>query len=130
MTEKEFNEHLENPDSNLKIFLSEFEKLKGQFVITDMWQVERFVALAEDQWDYYYVTFDGRKLRWNTCVGKLVPLKGYIEDKDYENFIRIAKLNHLDQLDKTEFLKYLEEYLKENTREDDRFLTELCWDLN
>ena len=34
-------------EDNLKIILEEFEKLKGQFVITDLWTIERLVAIGE-----------------------------------------------------------------------------------
>lgn len=83
--------------TNLPLILEQFEKLKGQFVITDGWKIERLVGIGDDKEDWYYLTYDGRKLKWNTCVGKLVQLKGKIEDKDYNEFIRLAKLNHYDQ---------------------------------
>lgn len=85
-------------DNNLKLILNEFEQLKGQFVITMDWKVERLVAIGEDDMDYYYITYNGRKLKWNTCVGRLVQLKGKIDDDDYNEFERIADLNHYDRL--------------------------------
>lgn len=126
---------------NLKIILSEFEELKGQFVITDSWRIERFVAIGEDDCDYYYVTYDGLKITWNTCVGKLVRLKNRIDDKDYKEFVRLAKINHYDQEDlwmpsdeerKKEILRLNREHKLEMTRleEPNRFLTEVCWDIN
>lgn len=84
--------------NNKKLILDEFEKLKGQFVITMDWKVERLVAIAEDDMDYYYITYNGRKLRWNTCVCRIVPLKGKIDDDDYNEFERLADLNHYDRL--------------------------------
>ncbi len=83
--------------TNKTRIFQEFETLKGQFVITDSQSIERLLAIAEDDIDYYYVTFDGRKITFNTCVGSLIPLKGYIRKKDYEKLIRSAKLNHYDQ---------------------------------
>jgi hypothetical protein len=82
---------------NKTLILTEFEELKGQFVITDSWRIERLVAIGQDEWDYYWITYDGRKFKWNTCVGKVVPLKGYLRDRDYEEFLRLARLNHFDQ---------------------------------
>lgn len=120
---------------NLKIFLSEFENLKGQFVINDLWQIERLIAIGEDNMDYYYVTFDGRNIHWNTCVGHIMPLKGYLRDEDYNHLIRIAKLNHYDQLvinnkgNIDEFIKSFEEETSTYTH-GERFLTEICWTLN
>ena len=127
-------------EKSLIRIVKEFNKLKGQFVITDSWKIERLVAIAEDEMDYYYVTYNGRDLNWQTCVGRIMPLKGYIKQKDYDYLIHIAKLNHYDQYDlKTNgninmFLKSLEEYLsKEGTHKQyliNGFVTEFCWDLN
>ena len=77
----------------------EFEVLKGQFVITEGAQhnIERLVAIGQDQHDYYYVTYNGRKLTWNTCVGRIMPLKGYLRYKDYNLLIDSARLNQFDQ---------------------------------
>lgn len=134
--------------NNLKHILEEFEKLKGQFVITQSHRIERLVAIGDDSIDYYYITYDGRKLVWNTCVGKIIQLKGYLEDKDYNEFIRLAKLNHFDQPtiwgknpddyveqpDKTKitYRELAEKHKKQitNVESPDMFLTEICWDLN
>lgn len=113
-------------DSNLKLILEEFEQLKGQFVITASHKIERLVGIGDDKLDYYWITYDGRKLTWNTCVGGLVPLKGYLREEDYNEFIRLAKLNHFDILDKTS--KHIEKITK--LKRTDKFLTEICWDLN
>ena len=83
---------------NKTLILNEFHQLKGQFVINASWNIERLVAVGEDEWDYYWITYDGRKLTWNTCVGALMPLKGHLRDKDYSELIRLAKLNHFDQV--------------------------------
>lgn len=85
-------------DSNKKLILEEFEKLKGQFVITMEYKVERLVAIGEDDMDYYWITYDGRKLSFHTCVGGLIPLKGYIKDEHYNEFERLADLNDYDRL--------------------------------
>jgi hypothetical protein len=129
-------------DKNLIKILDEFNELKGQFVITDRWKIERLVAIAEDDMDYYYVTYDGRDLNWQTCVGRIMPLKGYIRQKDYDYFIHIAKLNHYDQYDLNTngnidiFLESLREYISKKYDEKNKqysnneFITEFCWDLN
>ena len=74
---------------NKALILAEFEKHKGQFVIGDDWQVMRLVAIGEDDMDYYYVLYDGRKLHWSTCVGRFVPLKGKIDEHYYEEYGRL-----------------------------------------
>jgi hypothetical protein len=122
---------------SLKSIMEEFESLKGQFVITDGWKIERLVAIGEDEHDYYYVTYNGRKLRWNTCVGKVVPLKGYIREEDYLEFCRIARLNHFDHCDtwghpNIEEAKRLKEKHKAEViilDKRDKLLTEICWDI-
>ena len=124
-------------DENLKKILDEFEKLKGQFVITCSCEIERLVAVGQDDMDYYYITYDGRKLKWNTCVGRLMPLKGFLRDEDYKELVRLAKLNHFDQIglwgnDKPEETsQFNEAHKKEITeiKEPNEFLTEIFWKL-
>ena len=41
--------------STLQQILEEFESLKGQFVITSGQDIERLVAIGEDDEDYYWV---------------------------------------------------------------------------
>ena len=77
-------------DSNLQKILSEFEELKGQFVITESWDIERLIAIGDDEQDYYYVTYNGRETKWNTCVGSVIPLKGRLTEKEYGKFINIS----------------------------------------
>lgn len=137
-------------DENLKHILAEFEQLKGQFVITQSHKVERLIAIGTDETDYYYVTYNGRKRVWNTCVGSIIPLKGKIDDKHYNEFIRLAKLNHFDQATlwghkPDEIIpEYVSKHLEmtyedfarqhkkeiENVKSPDRYLSEVCWDLN
>lgn len=134
-------------DDNLKIILAEFEKLKGQFVINHN-RVERLIAIASDDQDYYWVTYDGRKRHWNTCLMALVPLKGKIDDKHYDEFIRLAKLNHFDQetllnnnpdaiIDDSVNPPITVKQFSQKHRAEiehlelpERYLTEVCWDLN
>jgi hypothetical protein len=89
-----------NTCTNLPKILQQFEELKGQFVITASQQIERFVGVGDDGEDWYYLTYNGRELTWNTCVGRMMPLKGKLDDRDYDELVRIAKLNHYDQYSK------------------------------
>lgn len=122
---------------NLTLIKAEFEKLKGQFVITSSWKIERLIAIGEDENDYYYITYNGRELTWNTCVGRLMPLKGHLQDRDYNELVRLAKLNHYDQAtlwsnkDPEKFEKAAQEFKRslETLEEGHRFLTPVCWDL-
>ena len=117
--------------SNEEIFLKEFDELKGQFVITESNRIERFIAIGDDGFDYYYVTWDGKKesLVWNTCVGRIMPLKGHLRDQDYNELIRSAKLNHLDIAFDGQITEYIKDILLD-LKDGDKFLTEPCFDLN
>ncbi len=108
----------------LKIILDEFEAHKGEFVITMSHRIERFIGVGTDNQDYYYITYDGRKITWNTCVGHLIYLKGKLDDKDYEHFIRIADLNHYDKTLKDD-ARYAHLVELNTVRGDDEFLSEL-----
>ena len=85
-------------DNNLRRLIDQFEENKGQFVIVDN-KVSRFVCISEDDLDYYYVTYDGRKIRWHSSVGRYMPLKGRLDERDYNELVRLAKINHFDQED-------------------------------
>lgn len=114
-----------------------FDNLKGQFIINGT-LVERLIAVGTDEFDYYWVTYNGRKLRWSTCCGNIIPLKGYIKNKDYNDFISLAKLNHGDKTslwfkkDDETSEEAKEKHKKEITtlKGEDKFLTDVCWDLN
>ena len=125
-------------EDNLKLILEEFEQLKGQIVITMSYNIERLVAVGDDETDYYWITFDGRKFKWNTCVGRIIPLKGHLQDKDYDHFVRRAKLNDYDQIPLFGKLETDEVIDKVNAFKRDlvalpdnhKFLTDVCWQIN
>jgi hypothetical protein len=125
-------------EDNKTLILREFEELKGQFVINASWDIERLVAVGEDDMDYYWITYDGRKLKWNTCVGRLMPLKGHLRDKDYNELVRLARLNHFDQStiwgnrtsEEAEQFNLQHKHEMMQTVGSERFLTKFCWDLN
>ena len=124
--------------STLQQILEEFESLKGQFVITSGQDIERLVAIGEDDEDYYYVTYNGRKLTFSTAVGRIMPLKGYLRDEDYLELRRLGRLNHFDQAElwgsksSEETKEFNEKHKSElmTLKGSDRFLTEVCWELN
>jgi hypothetical protein len=124
-------------DSNLKQILEEFESLKGQFVITSGWKIERLVAIGSDDQDYYWITYNGRKMTWNTCVGRVMPLKGHLRDNDYLELCRLARLNHFDQIgvwcgkNEEDTKKFNEDHKREITaiQDPDKYLTVIHWDI-
>lgn len=127
-------------DRNKIMILNQFEENKGQFVIMHD-KVVRLVAIAQDEDDYYYVSYDGRKIIWHSCVGSYTVLKNKIDDKDYNELIRLAKINHFDQddflmpsreEDKVQQKKFAEGHKQEMEKVEgqDVYLTPFCWDLN
>ena len=128
ITNKNKNMSEQKMTDNLVLILKEFEELKGQFVITCSHEIERLVAVGDDEMDYYWITYNGRNIVWNTCVGRIIPLKGYLREEDYNEFIRLAKLNHYDQLNKEKFLESLSGEIKDYS-DNHYFLTDFCWEL-
>ncbi|MBN1214199.1 MAG: hypothetical protein JXA99_02030 [Candidatus Lokiarchaeota archaeon] len=115
-------------EDNLKIILDEFDQYKGQFIITVNNTVERLVAIGDDNEDWYYITWKKNKLYWWSCVGRIIPLKGFIDNDGYNYLVHIAKLNDYDKIfDYDEFKIYLDSYLKEFPN--DNFITDFCWEL-
>lgn len=125
---------------NKTLILNQFEENKGQFIIMGN-KVVRLIAIGEDTEDYYYVTYDGRTSHWHSCVGSYIVLKNKIDDKDYNEFIRLAKLNHYDQTtffspqteeEKKKQSEFATEHKKwmEHEEGENRYLTPFCWDLN
>ena len=125
---------------NKTLLINQFKENCGQFIIMGN-DVVRFIGIAEDDMDYYYVTYDGRKLNWHSAVGSYTVLKDKIDEKDYNELIRMAKLNHFDQPDffspqsdeaqkkQLEFAKSHKE-LMAKVNGDDKFIVPLCWDMN
>jgi hypothetical protein len=111
------------------LILEEFENHKGEFVLNQSYELVRFIALGSDGHDYYYITTNGWDVKWNTCVGKLIYLKGKIDDNDYNGFISRAKLNHVDQIRKDFDKKSFKNSLTQKGSEE-ILLTDICWDLN
>lgn len=121
-------------EDNLRKILDKFENLKGQFVITQLNQIERLIAIGDDSEDWYYITYNGRELHWSSCVGRIMPLKGYLREEDYNELVRLAKLNHFDQLyiSSGKGQTFFDEIDQKIAGYDEKhsFLTEFCWDLN
>lgn len=125
---------------NKTLILNQFEQNRGQFVIMHD-KVVRLVAIAQDDMDYYYVSYDGRNVVWHSCVGSYTVLKNKIDDKDYNELIRLAKINHFDQddflmpsseEDKSQQKHYAKKHRQkmETVEGSDKYITPFCWELN
>ena len=115
-------------DNNRTLIIDEFDEHKGQFVINGF-EIFRLIGIVDDGDDYYWLYYDGRELTMSSCVGSFIPLKNKIDE--YDSLIRIAKLNHFDQIcnDTIEQLSY-RNGLIEQLGSNDKLMAEVCWDLN
>ena len=127
-------------ENSLKRILDEFNSLKGPYVLNECNEVMRLIAIGDDQEDYYYILYDGKRTYWCTCVGWIAQLKNKIDDKAYERLLRSARLNHYDQItyfgnkdpEHQELKKFNEEHKKSILTDllpNHTYLTELCCDL-
>lgn len=57
-----------------------------------------------------------------------MPLKGYLRDEDYNELVRLAKLNHYDLLATSEFTVAFENW-KNSLSKDHKFHTDFCFNL-
>lgn len=133
-------------DKNLTLLKKDFENHKGEFVINNYnHKVVRLVALGTDDEDYYWVFYDGNETVWQSTLFHFIVLKDKINKKDYDEFIRLAKLNHQDQInhwqeenekDKEKIkeaektIKEVKENIQKNIGSNDKYLTDICWDIN
>lgn len=122
-------------DNKTKI-LGYFKEHKGEHVLRDN-KIYQFVGLIEDDYDYYYVLFDGFNYMLATCVGRLTWLREKIDQDDYDDFIRLAKLNFrtspefansLGDLDMWYYSEKFKEELTIKIKDTGKLLTELYWD--
>lgn len=87
-------------DTNKEHTFEQFEKYKGQFVIKhDLPNdtIVRFIGIGYDDMDYLYIYYDGRKLSYATILDYMIPLRGFIPDEDYNQYIRRWNLNSYDR---------------------------------
>lgn len=114
--------------------IKEYELYKGQLVFTDSGRSEQLIGIGTDNEDYYYITYNGRRIVWNTCVGKYIPLKFRFTEEEYNNLVRTAKLNYVTYFDamasnEDELLCYLKQ-LTYTTNEQDKVIKGYYWTLN
>jgi len=123
---------------NLKLIEKEYKELKGQYILMHD-KAYRFVGIVDDEEDYYYCLYDGRQFTLHSCISPMTPLKGWIKEKDYNEMVRIAKLNHFDQPElwandtPEEIARFNENHKIELLKKmgpNDKFIFGPCWDLN
>ncbi len=91
--------------------LDEWNHHKGEMVLYNS-RVYHLIGLGEDDMDYYWILHDGNKQLWGSCVCGMVWIKGKIDDRDYQNFIQVYRLNVLycTKHDSSEHTKWKESY--------------------
>ena len=113
-------------EENLKLFKSQFEQVKGQLVLC-CGSVYRLIALSEDDFDFYWILFDGKKLILTSCCIRITQLKNKIDYNDYDDMVRIAKLNDVDLVN-NEDKDLIRISLFKNL--DIKLISEVNWELN
>ena len=132
-------------DTNRISTLKKFEEHKGEHVLCN-YRVFRFIGILEDDMDYCYVLYDGRKVHFHTILDRLTVLKGKIDQGHYDEMVRLAKINHEDQPDiwmittkndgvTPETVLTLNREAKADITEQcmetpNKLMADLCWDLN
>lgn len=84
--------------ATLDILKAELEPFKDTLVIDDVFDtVVRLVDVIDGDDDYYWV-YDSRKGIYHaSCVGGWIPLKGFVDQKKYENMVRVWNLNNIEK---------------------------------
>ena len=115
-----------------------YNQLKGQLIISDF-QVSRLIGIVEDKDDYYWCLYDGRIITLSSCLTRVTPLRGCILNDDYNEMVRICKLNHYDQPIYSSWTKEnMEEFIIEMHKQtllvgwdkDTHFISGPDWNLN
>lgn len=105
--------------------MATFETLKQEMqghqgaLVLDYFDVVRLVDVIDGEDDYYWVYKSSeRGVYWSSCCGGWKPLKGKIDEKDYNELERVWKLNEENwdyfQKIKTEQRDAIRIWIKEN----------------
>ena len=77
-----------------------FENHKGQFVIMrDSYKIGRFIGVIADEYDFCYLFYDGKCFHASSAVMVPIILKDKIDESEYDDLIRVAKLSNEDQIE-------------------------------
>ena len=129
-------------ERNRQHTLDIFSKHKGEMVISNK-RVYQFIGIAHDPDDFLYILYDGRKIHYSTILCRITILKGKIDDDDYNEMIRIAKLNwyssnelwgnkpdneHYEAI--VEGCKNHKEAIEHSIKKNTTLLSDIVWDFN
>lgn len=81
-------------DDNWRRITAFVEMHKGELVLGLDWCVYRLVGCSVDDMDYYWdLQQVNGAVRHHTCVGRIIVLKGKINDDDYQSIEQVYKYN-------------------------------------
>lgn len=80
-------------EDNLKILHEKTDEFIGTLVL-DHFDVCLFLGIEVNPDDYYYKLSRFGDIRYSSCVGRITPLKGFINDKDYDYYVNVWNLNN------------------------------------
>lgn len=83
--------------NTLEDLKAEVEPYKNTLVIDDFSRVVRLVDVIDGDDDYYWVYDSEKGIYYASCVGGWTPLKGFIEQENYDRLVRIWNLNNIDK---------------------------------
>ena len=69
------------------------EEHKNELMIEPSFDIVKLVGFHEDMYDYYYVIYGKNGKEYMSCVGKLIPLNGVLNEIDYEYLVRVWEMN-------------------------------------
>lgn len=79
--------------ATLKQLHEKLDPYKNTLVIDGASNVVKLVGVREEEDDYYWV-FESLHIFLFSCVGRWIPLKGFIDQEKYEELVRVWNLNH------------------------------------
>ena len=82
--------------TTLESLRKEVEPYKNTLVL-DFFQVKRLVDVIDGGDDFYWVYDTGRGIEHSTCVGSWIPLKGKIDEKEYNKLVTVWNLNSIEK---------------------------------
>jgi hypothetical protein len=82
--------------TTLEDLKKELEPYRNTLVL-DYFDVVRLVDVINGEDDYYWVYDTKQGIVHSSCVGGWTPLKGKIDDKNYNQLVRVWNLNHIEK---------------------------------
>jgi len=82
--------------TTLEDLKKELEPYRNTLVL-DYFELVRLVDVIDGEDDYYWVYDTKKGIVHSSCVGGWIPLKGKIEDENYDGLVRVWNLNNIEK---------------------------------